>query len=309
MEKRIRVLLIDDDPIDSANIRAMFTCLAMEPFEIQCTDQISVGLQRMASGKVDVVLLDLNLIESQGLNNFRKASDFAGQRPIIVLSSVEDEALAVRLVREGAQDFLIKAYLNGHLLRRAILYAAERHHMECALRSLSLIDDLTGLYNRRGFQVLAEQEYRLATRTNRCLVLVFADLDDLKQINDAFGHPIGDAALVEVAWALKNSVRDSDIVARLGGDEFVALLVGSSSDDVAVVTERMQASMTACNARNSKPYRLALSVGTAIYDPSRPCPLDVLQARADALMYEQKRIKQASADHRLQAGWAHSGAK
>jgi diguanylate cyclase (GGDEF)-like protein/PAS domain S-box-containing protein len=167
----------------------------------------------------------------------------------------------------------------------------ERKAMEEELRKLSLTDELTNLYNRRGYMTLAELQIKMANRLDRELLLISADLDDLKVINDTFGHQEGDHALIDVAVILKETFRSSDIIARIGGDEFAALQMKSSENNIAVTSDRLQEAITRHNAEADRPYTLSISVGTEIYDPQEPKTLDQLMAEADKKMYEQKKTK------------------
>ena len=167
----------------------------------------------------------------------------------------------------------------------------ERNRMESELRSLSVVDELTGLYNRRGFLAFAEREFRMTRRKEKGMLLLFADLDRMKWINDTLGHPEGDSALVETASVLKEAFRESDIVGRYGGDEFVVLTIESGDDCAAALGARLDERLAAHNRNSSRPYALALSVGIARHDPQDPCSLHELLARADRLMYEHKKAK------------------
>lgn len=162
------------------------------------------------------------------------------------------------------------------------------------LQTRSLMDELTGLYNRRAFLNMAEQQLKIANRTKRGLFVLFADLDGLKGINDTFGHSEGDRALVEAASVLKETFRESDIVGRIGGDEFAIVAIESSGASAKVVSTRLQKNLVARTAKGNPSYKLSLSVGAAYYDPECPCSIEEVMARADKLMYEQKRSKQHS---------------
>jgi diguanylate cyclase (GGDEF)-like protein len=171
----------------------------------------------------------------------------------------------------------------------------ERKKAEDALRAMSLTDDLTGLYNRRGFLMLAEQQFRIAKRAQRAMLLLFADVDGLKKINDTWGHSEGDRALIEAASLLKNTFREADIVARLSGDEFVAMPLETGAPEA--VTARLQTNLAILNAEQDRRYALSLSIGVAAFDPEHPCAPEELLAQADAAMYEQKQRKRNSATH------------
>lgn len=162
------------------------------------------------------------------------------------------------------------------------------------LRMLSLADALTGLNNRRGFFHLAEQQLRFANRSKSALLLLYADLDGLKHVNDAFGHKEGDLALIETANVLRETFRESDVIGRVGGDEFAVLAMAAGGTTADRIRSRIRQRVDARNAQEDRSYELSLSVGIAGYNPGDPCSLDELLARADALMYRDKRHKQNS---------------
>ncbi len=170
----------------------------------------------------------------------------------------------------------------------------ERKHMEEELRSMSLRDELTGLYNRRGFMTLAAQELKMADRLKRGIFILYADLDGLKAINDTLGHEEGDKVIKEAAVILKETFRNSDIIARIGGDEFVIIPIGTAGDNLDVITSRLQRNIDIQNKKLNRNYKLSLSVGIAYYDPEHPVAIDELLTTADALMYAQKRNKRGS---------------
>jgi diguanylate cyclase (GGDEF)-like protein len=165
-----------------------------------------------------------------------------------------------------------------------------RERLQVELRALSLTDELTGLYNRRGFMTLAEQHWRLALRLKQNFVLLYMDVNDFKDINDTFGHAQGDRALPAIARVLEHTFRDSDILARVGGDEFVVLLTNcdEAAAQAAVLRLRDQLALTN-NASDAGPYALSLSVGLANFDVDKPLALKVLLEQADAAMYADKR--------------------
>ncbi len=167
------------------------------------------------------------------------------------------------------------------------------NRMLAALRATSLVDELTGLYNRRGFLFLAEQQVKIADRMKRGMLLLFADLDQLKRINDTHGHREGDHALMETANILKETFRGADIIARIGGDEFAILTVEARNDSGGILTTRLQENLDARNAAASRGYTLSVSVGIARYNADEPHSILELLDRADALMYKQKQARQA----------------
>jgi diguanylate cyclase (GGDEF)-like protein/PAS domain S-box-containing protein len=180
------------------------------------------------------------------------------------------------------------AYFDGN-----VTDITDRKRMEAEILALSLIDQLTGLYNRRGFLSLTEQQLKLSDRNKSGMCLFFADLDLLKWINDKLGHEEGDKALIEAATVLKETFRTSDIIARLGGDEFAVLALDITGRNSKIFTSRLEAMIDKRNHQENLKYKLSISVGCAYYDPENPCSIDDLIVRADKLMYEQKQNKKS----------------
>jgi diguanylate cyclase (GGDEF)-like protein/PAS domain S-box-containing protein len=168
----------------------------------------------------------------------------------------------------------------------------DRKEQEHALRSLTIIDDLTKLYNRRGFLTLAERHLKLAVRKKAGVFLLFADLDGLKAINDTYGHLEGDRALIDAADILRHSFRSADIIARLGGDEFTVFPIEAAAESAGILMGRLEEHLKRHNEANqSRGYQLALSVGIARYEPDSSWTIDQLLEHADRALYQQKRQK------------------
>jgi diguanylate cyclase (GGDEF)-like protein/PAS domain S-box-containing protein len=209
--------------------------------------------------------------------------------------------LDVELVRKDGEKVYVgmSISLMRDPLKQAIGFRGivrditERKRMEEEIKDLSVTDYLTSLHNRRGFMTLAERELKLQERTKSGLILLFADLDKMKWINDNLGHEKGDQALVEIAAIFKKVFRKSDIIARIGGDEFAVLGIGASSKDFDVFQSQLQHHLDMFNAIENRGYKLSVSMGMAYKDPENTCSLDELISAADALMYEHKRSKQS----------------
>jgi diguanylate cyclase (GGDEF)-like protein/PAS domain S-box-containing protein len=169
-----------------------------------------------------------------------------------------------------------------------------RKQIEEKLRTMSITDDLTGLHNRRGFFTMASQQLKIAKRMNRGVLLLSADLDNLKGINDTFGHKEGDDALIKTANILKDTFRESDIIARIGGDEFVVLQTEDSIINADFSTVRLQKNFEKHNAERDNRYKLSVSMGITRYDPASSSSIEELLMKADKLMYEDKQLKQKS---------------
>ena len=291
-QRPIKVLLVESDReyLDELRDR-MGDVRAGSGIDMEWAGELSQALARLTQGGIDAVLLDLDLPDSQGMVTFERTYAFSPDVPIVVLTAEEDEEIAVSTVQGGAQDYLVKSEVGPAVLARAVRHAIERHRLLSALRSLSLIDDLTGLYNRRGFADLGEQYLKLARRTTRGVTMVFLDLDRFKTINDSLGHHVGDRALMKVADILRATFRRSDIIARLGGDEFAVLALEASGESAELLLDRLRERFREFNQSSREPYQLSVSIGMARHDGDMRVRLEDLLSEADNAMYEEKRAK------------------
>lgn len=195
--------------------------------------------------------------------------------------------------RDGSIKWFMESVTSIHYGgRRAtlgtVIDVSERKENEELFKSLSLMDDLTGLYNRRGFLTLAAKQLQLSYRMDRGVTILFADVDRLKTINDSFGHVEGDTALVATANLFKETFREADIVGRIMGDEFAVFMTGADDEYASTVISRLQSKLEAFNAVSGKPYKLSLSFGLASSAAGEPCNLGELLDTADRFMYKSK---------------------
>lgn len=294
---RIHVLLIEDNPGDARLITEELTHGRRDIFDLERVARLGEGLRRLEGNHVDVVLLDLSLPDSHGLATLSQVREHAPQTPIVVLTGLDDEDMAMNAMKEGAQDYLLKEQITPDALSRSIRYAIERNRLRLELLALSLVDELTGLYNRRGFLTLARQQLTTAARLGKRALLVFADLDGMKRINDELGHEAGDRALTDTAAALRETFRKADIVSRLGGDEFVAMTLINDADHPDRIVARLRAKVEEQNASGDKLYHLSVSVGAFVVDQGEvETPVEELIKQADERMYEEKRLKKLARD-------------
>lgn len=253
--------------------------------------ELAGALEQLSSGEVDAVILDPDLPDSQGIVSFERMYAFAPDVPVIVLTHEGEDDLAVRAVQGGAQDCMRRDEAEPSVLLRSVRYSIERHRLLAALRSLSLIDRLTDLYNRRGFGDLGVQYLGLALRSSRPVALIYLDIDRFKTINDTLGHHVGDRALLCVADTLRDTFRRSDIIARMSGDEFAVLAFETSEKNAEILVERLRAEFAELNETTKERFQLSVSIGLARHDGDDPVTLDALLKQAEAAMHEEKRSK------------------
>lgn len=401
-----RILLIEDNANDALAIKIMLES-ADFPFKLEKADTLKSGLDILSEEQIDVILLDLGLPDSKGLDTFVNLFDEYPDVPIVMYTGLEDEDIAVKALQKGAQDYLVKGEVDSRLLVRTIRYSIERHRLRVELkrmsteleksetrfrdlierssdgmlivdsdgiiqyvnpaaesifnhkakelidesfefslepretktidilrgegeivkaemrvmqtelrgstfyiidlkditeivehveekkklREMTLRDELTGLYNRRGFYTHAEHIIKVSKRNKDKMILFFIDVDNLKSINDTYSHQAGDDALIDTTDIIKKTFRESDIIARFGGDEFVILarLVKKSLGEK--LSARFKRNLNSHNKKNIRPYKLSLSVGVAQCGSKPDISIDDLLKRADESMYKQKQIE------------------
>ncbi len=218
-------------------------------------------------------------------------------KELIKNGEVRDKELEMK--RKDGSTFWASVYAKAHYdesgyikwIDGVIEDVTERKQMTETLQALSFTDELTGLYNRRGFMTLAEHQIKIAQRTNKPMLLLFIDMDNLKDINDEFGHPMGDQALIWTTKILKKTFRGSDIIARIGGDEFVILTLEIQKTKGEIFYERLHKSLGVFNQSGQLPFRISLSAGWSYYNPKHPESIKSLLKKADHLMYINKMRK------------------
>ena len=168
---------------------------------------------------------------------------------------------------------------------------SERQEMIQRLESFSVTDELTGLYNRRGFFTITKEYVNMAIRKNIRMYLLFIDMDDLKVTNDTYGHHVGDEALRQLAQILRSTFRSSDIKGRMGGDEFAIFPIDSTEEGVTSATSRLARNIAAFNKSGLTPFKISISTGVSCFDPKNPSMIEDLLMVADKRMYEEKAAK------------------
>ncbi len=295
-EDKMHVLLIEDNPGDVRLVEEMLKESGADDFELKHVGTLQAGMRLLSEGCGNqVILLDLELPDGNGLETLRRIAPFAEEASVVVITGSQDERLGIEALKMGAVDYLLKGQIDGHQLRRILHFAVERHDMQMELHSLALHDELTGLHNRRGFLLLAEQQMKISRRNHSSCLLLFLDIDGLKKINDTLGHAAGNSAIVEAAGVLRSSFRHCDILARLGGDEFAVLAVGTGDSSEAALRAHLAQKFKQVNAQPNRAYALSFSIGIVPCGTNVRCSFEDLLAKSDALMYQEKQDKALSA--------------
>lgn len=289
----INILLVEDNPGDARLVVEMLKDLGGRAVALTHVETVGAALSHLAAhgDETQLILLDLSLPDETGLDTVRRVLAANPPAGVVVMTGHGDEAVGDEAVAVGAQDYLVKNQVDAAVLKKALRFAIKRQGKQAQLQKESLTDELTGLNNRRGFLVHAAQQVKLARRNRQAVALVFIDLDKFKQINDTFGHAVGDRALQQTAEVLKASVRESDVKARIGGDEFVGLALSASEAGDQALRTRLQNALHEINSRRELPFELTFSVGVFRCAVDKDLSMEELLARADALMYEEKRKK------------------
>lgn len=284
----IKVLLVEDNDIDADLTQDLLSEWSMEEFQIIRARTLAEGSSFLSRDRFDAVLLDLSLPDAFGLPTVRQVHAMNPTVPVVVLSGVADQGLALQAVQQGAQDYLVKGQGHPEVLARSIRYAIERKRAEEHLMYLAQYDHLTGLVNRSLFRDRLIQAMARSKRMNQQIGLMLLDLDRFKTVNDTFGHDMGDELLKAVAERLKVCVREVDTVARMGGDEFTIILEGVSSEqNILVVAKRITESIATPFELKGHQISIGISIGVTIY-PHDDHPVDELLKHADMAMYRAK---------------------
>ena len=284
----IKVLLIEDNDVDAELTQDLLSEWSMEEFQITRAKTLAEGFSFLSRERFDAVLLDLSLPDTFGLPTVRQVHAMNPTVPVVVLSGVTDQSLALQAVQQGAQDYLVKGQGHPELLARAIRYAIERKRAEEHLTYLAQYDHLTGLVNRSLFRDRLVQGMARSKRMHQPIGLMLLDLDRFKTVNDTFGHDMGDELLKAVTERLKVCVREVDTVARMGGDEFTIILEGVASEqNILVVAKRITESIAAPFEIKGHHLSIGISIGITIY-PHDDHPIDELLKHADTAMYRAK---------------------
>jgi len=291
----LKVLLVEDNPGDVRLIKEFLTEGESSHITLRDVGSLRQALEAVKQDYFDLILLDLSLPDSRGLVTFSCLHESCFDIPIVLLTGLDDENLAVQAMKQGAQDYLVKGRVDTNALIRSIRYAIERQRLLVDTEKareiqqhLAYHDVLTSLPNRLLFYDRLEQALVHAKRYSGRLAVLFLDLDGFKLVNDSKGHLAGDRLLQLVGSRLKGSMRESDTIARLGGDEFTILLKGiKSADDVTRAVQKVLDVISKPFVVNDTSVAITSSIGVSVY-PQDGADSETLMQRADVAMYRAK---------------------
>jgi diguanylate cyclase (GGDEF)-like protein len=286
--KTFHVLLVEDNPGDARLVQELLAETASQ-FELSHVVTLTDARQHLMTEEVECVLLDLSLPDASRLEAPMQLRAAAPDVPIVILSGLQDELLAIKAVQEGAQDYLVKGRVDGAAIGRSITYAAERKALEMQMAHKAMHDALTELPNRTLFHDRLKHAVMRAKRHQSMLGVMFIDLDGFKPINDGLGHDVGDLLLKALGRRLQEGLRASDTAARFGGDEFMVLCEDVADEQhVISIAERLQGAI-------AEPFRIAghdLTVSSSmgiVVSTGHEESAESLIRNADAAMYRAKR--------------------
>lgn len=311
-DKSVSILHVEDDSTDALLMQE----LLMNDIGASKFDVVHVGCLRRALSQLrnrgyDAVLLDLNLPDANGLENVRAIKDQNPDIPVVVLSGMDDDGLALKAVDAGAQEYIVKGHGNGKVIRLAIHSSIKRKALERRLFKQANYDELTGLSNRRHFQDYMELALARAKRAGRHEVLMFMDIDNFKKINDTHGHSVGNEVIREAAERIKRTLRASDFICRYGGDEFLVLLDGNSEDmkyTSGEVATKLLYAFSEPFKIDGKEIEFFSSIGIACF-PEAGEDFTTLLKQADKAMYEAKKAGGHQFRYAAMGGSVHAGSQ
>ena len=295
-------LLVEDSPVDAEYVISMLYAHFNDDVSVDTANTFTKALFWLKNHSYKAIILDLHLPDRSGISMVSEIVELHPTLPIVVLTGLENQEVAVQAINKGAQDYIAKRDVTPELLARCLRYAEERKAIELKLKNalkesadqnnqlekLARHDFLTTLPNRAHFESSSRKMMQSATRRSTSIALIYFDINKFKSINDSFGHSAGDELLREVARRAKAIVRDTDIIARLGGDEFVVMAeIEDDKSECYALVDRLLTCFSYPFDLNGQQIGSAPSVGISFFPEAQT--LDILIQQADLAMYEAKR--------------------
>lgn len=292
---RYDLLFIDSSEENEQLLCQRLFALKELGFEIEFTyvNNIAKAISLLKTRSMHIIIFTLSSNYSPQTPIIKEFLLQLGTAALIIQGSLEQQNSCLEWMEGGAQDFFSLKEISQSSLMQLVTYSLARQKYLNQLHALSLTDELTQCYNRRGFDLLLTKQIGIATRMKRGFILFYIDLDNLKKINDQFGHLVGDVALKDTAAILHECFRIYDIIGRIGGDEFTICVIDSKTEHRLLLEEKMQKNIIAYRNAHKRPFTLSLSIGSSIFDPTCPTTMEQLYQQADQSLYQSKRALRA----------------
>lgn len=300
MNKLLKVLHVEDNPLDADLTQQMLSDIDNELkfFELTHVMSLREALGKLLEDDFAAILLDLHLPDAQGLEPLSRIREHYPDVPIVILTGTKISTLAIQALQEGAQEYMMKDYMNGEVLSQVIQSSIMRKKIENNLIKNANYDELTGLPNKSYLQDHARGILERASRWNTPVGVFFIDLDGFKLANDTYGHLIGDIILKEAAQRMQRALRSSDLVARYGGDEFVVVVQNQDEQklerkDCQAIAEKILSAFKSPFLIGDNTIIIGCSIGIAVY-PEDGSTLDELIELSDKEMYGFKAARKSA---------------
>lgn len=287
-KEEYKVLVVEDNPGDYDLVVEYLSEIRNVRYElIHCISLQEVS-EILTTAHVDVILLDLSLPDSSGIDTLSHVRSLDANLPIVVITGTDNDEIGEQAIQQGAQEYLNKNELSGRMMARVIKYAIKRKQMEEKLEKLAVTDPLTTLYNRRYFFERGWNEFLRARRYQHHLSVIMLDLDFFKHVNDKYGHGGGDTALITVAKLFSKSLRDVDLVARFGGEEFIILIPETDKAGVEIVAQRIRQEIYDTSMEhNGNFFSVSASLGVVLIEDVVG-DFETMIHQADMALYQAK---------------------
>ena len=285
----MRILVVEDNDVVANGLSRALGMLDTDVSVVTVSDLHSAQALLQNGTKIDVALVDLGLPDAQGLEAPTKLKSLCPSLVIVVITGNSSSDTALNLIRLGIQDYIPKSEATPKRVFRTIRLARERHEREQRLKRIACIDQLTGSLNRRGLVAAIRNSSDAVSRLGMASALMTIDIDLFKDINDTFGHPIGDLILRQSCRRIAHCVRENDVVGRAGGDEFWVILNGfTKPENVPAIASKMLQSFASPFRVNSKNIEVSVSIGVAL-NPLHADTVDDWMRKSDIALYAAKR--------------------
>ncbi|MFW0776552.1 MAG: diguanylate cyclase domain-containing protein [Rickettsiales bacterium] len=287
----LSILIVEDSKGDALLIEKALNIVFPASYTLKKATTLESALKLVSENNFDITLLDRSLPDVEGFNGLHSIQNMAPELPIVFLTAYKDEQFACEAIEQGAQDYLYKDSLDGHVIKRAIQYAILRKQFEGVLIMRANFDMLTGLANRMLYESRLDMALAKMRRQDSNLAVLFLDLDNFKEVNDTYGHATGDQLLKEVGKRLKASLRPYDTAARFGGDEFAILLEDiAERQHVEAVAKKVIEKLELPITIAAKQINAGVSIGISMCTAKQNLNAEALIKQADKAMYEAKSV-------------------